>query len=83
MRPEAAGVEAGKEVLEAELRLTPCAPGSRRVPRPRRKPRTVRVNKHQPSEALMGAFGMWAGREQMANVQAYLRKLGAPRHTSP
>ena len=35
------------------------------------------VSEEQP----MPAFGMWAGREDMVDVQAYVRKLRAPRYT--
>lgn len=29
----------------------------------------------------MSAFGMWAGREEMADVEAYVQELRVPRHT--
>ena len=32
-------------------------------------------------EPTMSAFGMWAGRAEMADVQSYVRKLRASRHT--
>jgi hypothetical protein len=31
-------------------------------------------------EPSMSAFGMWAGRVEMADVQAYVHKLRVPRH---
>jgi len=38
---------------------------------------------HDDDQTTMDAFGMWAGRDDMAEVQAYLRKLRAPRHPNP
>lgn len=41
---------------------------------------TVRIEAETPSLAKDPAFGMWKDREDMADVDAYVRKLRAPRY---
>ena len=43
------------------------------VPLPARRKRTVKPSEHP-------AFGMWADREDMEDVEAYVRKLREPRY---
>ena len=59
-----------------------------RLPAPRAEHVTVRIEEESVSQATATetdtavdlAFGMWRDREDMADVDGYLRKLRAPRY---